>query len=617
MKNILFVNSKKKNCGVYDFGNRLFEKLKSSKSFNLILCEVDSFTELKSFIENDISLIIYNYHPTTQSFLLKSLFLFKRSKIFDIKIPQIGIIHEITQNIASHSLAKRKYFWRNESTINSMFDYYFVFDETLINSNRLVFNLPRPIHETEILYENSFKENSDKPIISSFGFNSYNKNFKGLIKRVEKEFDNAEIRLNIPKNSYSTKENNLAELSKVSSKPGINVIITNDYKDPTKTIQFLAESDLIFFNYINEENRGISSVTDYAISAMKPIAYSNSEMFRNITNKFPDLSIEKSTLKNIMAHGNSKLDFFRKEWHKDNLLYDFENSISSIFEKRPQKPSNSIIMMSYILFKKFHFFERIYLKVLRDIFKIDIITQNLNQWIVHKNKKYEDTMSVLNESVKISNEIELFFNSTLMEDSLEHFSSSINLQKKLVPNAFKRKNYKAMMNQGFIFESVSYLASKFKNPRILSIGSYFDTACMSLIKTGYQIQEIDPVINYDLNTFISRPVKPTEKFDIIFSTSVIEHVKDDEKFLNQVDSLLTNGGYYIMTCDFKSDWQDGMKKPKVNHRLYNRKDMEYRLISKMPNCEFINPPNFSMSNNYFLFENIKYQFATFVVKKTK
>ena len=72
-----------------------------------------------------------------------------------------------------------------------------------------------------------------------------------------------------------------------------------------------------------------------------------------------------------------------------------------------------------------------------------------------------------------------------------------------------------------------------------------------------------------------------------------------------------------MTCDFKSDWQDGMKKPKVNHRLYNRKDMEYRLISKMPNCEFINPPNFSMSNNYFLFENIKYQFATFVVKKIK
>ena len=354
MKNILFVNSKKKNCGVYDFGNRLFEKLKSSKSFNLILCEVDSFTELESFIENDISLIIYNYHPTTQSFLLKSLFLFKRSKIFDIKIPQIGIIHEITQNIASHSLAKRKYFWRNESTINSMFDYYFVFDETLINSNRLVFNLPRPIHETEILYDNSFKENSDKPIISSFGFNSYNKNFKGLIKRVEKEFDNAEIRLNIPKNSYSIKENNLAELSKVSNKPGINVIITNDYKDPTKTIQFLAESDLIFFNYINEENRGISSVTDYAISAMKPIAYSNSEMFRNITNKFPDLSIETSTLKNIMTHGNSKLDFFRKEWHKDNLLYDFENSISSIFKKRPQKPSNSIIMMSYILFKKFY-----------------------------------------------------------------------------------------------------------------------------------------------------------------------------------------------------------------------------------------------------------------------
>ena len=63
MKKILFVNHKKKKCGVYEFGANIGFALENSKRAIFKYIECDSFSELKdAYVSFKPSIIIYNYH---------------------------------------------------------------------------------------------------------------------------------------------------------------------------------------------------------------------------------------------------------------------------------------------------------------------------------------------------------------------------------------------------------------------------------------------------------------------------------------------------------------------------------------------------------------------------
>ena len=61
---------------------------------------------------------------------------------------------------------------------------------------------------------------------------------------------------------------------------------------------------------------------------------------------------------------------------------------------------------------------------------------------------------------------------------------------------------------------------------------------MSLIKMGFTVEEIDPMINYSLQEYFTKPTTVKNSYDIIFSTSVIEHDPDDESFIKCIADLL-------------------------------------------------------------------------------
>ena len=63
---ILFLNSKVKNCGVYQYGLRLFDILKME---NYTYYEIDSLDEYKNIITDSVKIIIYNYHISTMPWL--------------------------------------------------------------------------------------------------------------------------------------------------------------------------------------------------------------------------------------------------------------------------------------------------------------------------------------------------------------------------------------------------------------------------------------------------------------------------------------------------------------------------------------------------------------------
>ena len=200
----------------------------------------------------------------------------------------------------------------------------------------------------------------------------------------------------------------------------------------------------------------------------------------------------------------------------------------------------------------------------------------------------------------------------LLDDTQrEEYKDIIELLFKLCPDTMQRKMVRANVQQAFVFNMVGSLYKK--NCNILSIGSHEDTAYEALKQLRIDVIGIDPLLNVSLGTFyeITR-----DKFDIIFSTSVIEHVKDDELFIEQICKLLKPEGYAILTCDFRNDWKEGEPKPSEDFRLYTKQDLTVRLnnILKQNGCEMYGEINYEGEPD-FAYGVYWYSFGTFCFKK--
>ncbi len=115
--------------------------------------------------------------------------------------------------------------------------------------------------------------------------------------------------------------------------------------------------------------------------------------------------------------------------------------------------------------------------------------------------------------------------------------------------------------------------------------------------------------------------KPSTKknyFDIIFSTSVIEHDPDDKSFIECIEGLLAPGGIAVITCDYKDGWKPGDPKPEVDARFYTKYDLEKRLPSYLLNSQLFDEPDWNCPNPDFNYlGKYQYTFATFVFRKNK
>ena len=116
----------------------------------------------------------------------------------------------------------------------------------------------------------------------------------------------------------------------------------------------------------------------------------------------------------------------------------------------------------------------------------------------------------------------------------------------------------------------------------------------------------------------SKPTTIKNNFDIVFSTSVIEHDPDDKSFLECIEQLLAPGGIAVITCDYKDGWRAGQPKPEVDARFYTKDDMQNRMLSYMPQCELVDSGNWDCPNpDFYYLGKYNYTFATFTVQKKK
>ncbi len=581
---ILFINHKFQKCGVYEFGKAIGDVLVQSKKFNFLYREADTWKEFcEIFQKEKPSIIIYNYHPSTMGWIGKNQGLIINSH--KIRVPQIGIIHEVTQKIA-------------DNANNVIFDYHIAADPTLLLKNPIVYKTGRliPRFQSEPL-------NNKKINVGSFGFATEGKGFTKIIEKVQEEFDDAIINLNISFAKYGDESGDnarkIAETShRLLTKNGIQLNISHEHFTTQMILKFLSKNDLNVFLYEYQNDRGISSATDWAISVKRPFAITKSSMFRHLFDCSPSICIEDNSLNTILRNGPKNLEKLCEEWSPENIIWDYERIIDDIINQSRKLDSS--------IQKRFNQFF--------DIMKLNRFNSYISnqKWVKKDDENIFDGF-IERDYTPVGNNENV--NRILDNSAREKYRNTLEFIKDVAPKIDAKKIPEANIQQAFVFDTAFNLSKK-QFTRILSVGAFEDTAAFALKKLGFQIEFIDPIINYDLRTFMTKPSVKGQSYDIIISTSVIEHVEDDEKFIQDISSLLKIGGWGILTCDFYNDYKDGDDIPHEDYRFYTKKDLSERLLRNIPDCKIVGTPDWDCDYYDFVYLNrYRYTFASLVFTK--
>ena len=204
-------------------------------------------------------------------------------------------------------------------------------------------------------------------------------------------------------------------------------------------------------------------------------------------------------------------------------------------------------------------------------------------------------------------------NTILTRDLREEYSVQLKELVDLCPEVAQGKIAFSDIQQAFVVAQVAKFATK--DSKILCVGYNCDTAYYTLLKKGYSIDAIDPLFNMDLNTFYTSWKTNPITYDVIFSTSVIEHVKDDILFINQIAEMLSPNGHGILTMDFNNQYVVGDRLPSTDERFYTTDYIMNKLIPTRGDCSLVDIPDYDKYQPDFQWEGVDYGFASLVFKK--
>jgi hypothetical protein len=301
----LFINNKKAQDSIYESGRMVFDCLKLSDKYIL------EYTEI-SIEERNIALgydfYFFNYHPSTMYWLDTS----KLKKTLPVAFT---MVLEVLPN-DPFVLCPENHFHG-----------YCVLDPTLKAKNKKVFSFPRPLEHEVTSYQHEEKE---IPVIGSFGFATKGKGFHHVVDAVNKEFDKAIVRINIPYGDFVPNSQEyatyLATLCKQMAKEGIEVDVTHQYMSKEELIKWCSENSLNCFLY-DRNLPGLAATTDQAIVSGRPLAVSKNETFRHILDyiePYPGRSLKES-----MACSVEEVIKMQHDWSPKAFAHKFEVMLES------------------------------------------------------------------------------------------------------------------------------------------------------------------------------------------------------------------------------------------------------------------------------------------------
>ena len=303
---VLLLNHKHVQCGVYQFGKRVYSLASRSRNVDYFYRDVKNSEEYYSAINKiQPDFIIYNWHWDRMGWL--------------------------TGNDITERKHIKHMFIYHDTPIFPIYDKYLFFGKYIGDDvfkkagqaspiKRVV--LPRPLYD----YDGEYPVNS-VPTIGSFGFAFNHKRFPELVRLVNKCYSNAVINLHMT-NPYfgDTKGNSLGSIVRQCRKSNVNrgvkLNIETDFMDDDSLLTFLAKNDINIFYYNSIPIPGFSSSPDYALSVHRPIGITNNPMFSHISSN--DILLEKHSIQELINNGTAPLEYFYKQWSTENFVKELD-----------------------------------------------------------------------------------------------------------------------------------------------------------------------------------------------------------------------------------------------------------------------------------------------------
>jgi hypothetical protein len=629
LSTILFVNHRRRRCGVHEFGDEIWRQLAASKRFNFVLVECDSIEDLLNEVERYApAAIVFNYHPTTMPWA-------PSAAIASADVPTIGVIHDVTTEMADG--------WRGP-----FFDRLVTHDPGLRSSNSLFVPAPRPLPR----YRPTAVPPETGPIrVGSFGFASPDKGFEQLMQAAQDSFDECLIRLHMPAGDFSDSDGTLArELVKqcrsLIRKKGVSLEVSHEFIPRDQLLEFLASNHINALFYEPDRGLGgISSAADLAIASGRPMALRRGKMFRAFDSARPSIFIDDLTLAAILANGTTPLQPSLSAWTQQALVDVYEQAVASVLnsiegraaerrrrvgrmvawlagghEREMSLPNDRLVEMhGATVFLR----EQLDAESAKAQTAAKRLTE-VNNYVSHLHTRLDAALQkqsffrrletrLYHKKLKVPR-----FNTLLDDAARAYYEPSIATLWRVAPETMKRKIARANVQQGFMLAAVEQRARSANSPSVLCVGSFEDTACLALQMLGYQIDAIDPEVNTDLASFRRDHPDKLGTYGVVFSTSVLEHVPDDEQFVRDLMEMTAVGGSVVLTCDYRDDWTPDQPKPSSDIRIYTTAGM-HRIVAAMEGAKLVDEPDWQEHTADFTIEEfgrtLHYGFATLVVTK--
>lgn len=311
MRKILFVSHSSQRCGIYQFGKNTIESLASSSQYRYLYHESASnkfgAVEYLSCLNKHLpDAVIYNWNPVTIPWLNDELI--KLIKVQQPFIKHLSIVHD-------------------EIAPFTNIDAHIHLDPDFQDTGN-------HFHVGRLIPDFTPKDSKPKNIIGSFGFGCSHKNYQRIVEQVNREFDEATVRLHIPMNDYDSAKGSsvmsyIEECRKIA-KPGIKIEANHKFLSKQELLDWLADNTINCFFFDRCEGRGISSSIEYALAVKRPIAITDSCMFKHVVNATPSILIDKSSLQQIIQNGTTPLNQFYELWTKENLVKGYDQIIKKV-----------------------------------------------------------------------------------------------------------------------------------------------------------------------------------------------------------------------------------------------------------------------------------------------
>lgn len=306
MIKVLFINSKKAQCSIWESGYMAYSALQKYSSYSISYMEI---SEDSMVLPANFDIYLFNYQNNTMKWL-------DLTSIVKIPKPKGTLVLEVLPQDAMVRCP------------DNVFDFYMVLDPTFIEKESY-FTFPRPLEE----YVPSPRYAKSKiPIIGSFGFGTSGKGFNKVVEAVNKEFDNAVVRLNIPYGDFVKNAReaaiNMGEECKALAKPGIEVIVTHDYMSKQELVNWCAENTLNCFLYERPRIPGLAATTDQAVLSGRPLAVSGDYTFRHLhqyLKPYPQCSLRES-----IEMSEDVVEKIANDWHPKKFALKFDEMLEQL-----------------------------------------------------------------------------------------------------------------------------------------------------------------------------------------------------------------------------------------------------------------------------------------------